>query len=74
MNFDDVMVKFRGKWDDGRALIIDQGGYIWCIAEGDKDSYALTRDGQRFVTDDSEAKATVKRARKAKNVLESVDE
>jgi len=50
MTFDEVMKKFSGQWEDGKAVIKDQGGYYWTIATGNPDNFSLTRDGQRYVT------------------------
>lgn len=50
MTFDEVMKKFHGTWENGRAIIKDQGGYFWAIATGTPDKYEITRDGQRYVS------------------------
>ena len=71
MTFDDVMRKFSGKWEDGKATIMDQGGYFWIIATGSESQYTLTRDGKRYVTTEADAKPVARRSRKT---VESVNE
>lgn len=77
MNFTDVMKKFAGKWEDGRALITDQGGYIWAIATGTPENFTLTHDGRRYVTASAEPAGAdnlaARRGRKPASVVESVN-
>lgn len=54
MNFYDVMQKFNGRWEDGRALI-QESGYTWCIATGNENQFVLTSDGKRYASTDAPA-------------------
>lgn len=51
MTLKEVMKKYNGTWEAGRATIMDQGGYYWVIATGSEKEYVLTRDGLRYVTE-----------------------
>jgi hypothetical protein len=66
MNFDEVMRTFDGKWEDGFALIRGRDGYIWKIAEGTPDRFALTFDGKRYVTEDASAEAESEKPRRGR--------
>lgn len=76
MTFDDVMKKYAGKWEDGKAVIQAEGGYFWVIARGNPETYTLTNDGLRYVKSAVERAATEpkRRGRKAVSDVVSVDE
>lgn len=49
MTFDELMQARNGKWEDGVAVIQDQGGFFWRVATGSAESYQLTSDGRRIL-------------------------
>jgi hypothetical protein len=59
MTFEDVMKRYSGTWEDGKAVIQAEGGYYWAIATGSPERYTLTSDGKRYVG--SEAAPNVER-------------
>lgn len=65
MTFDDVMKRYSGKWEDGKAVIQAEGGYYWVIATGSPERYSLTNDGKRYVSSEAAVEKQVRRPRKS---------
>jgi hypothetical protein len=65
MTFEDVMKRYSGKWEDGKAVIQAEGGYYWAIATGSPERYTLTSDGKRYVGSEAAAEKQVRRPRKS---------
>lgn len=73
MTLDELMQKFDGKWDNGAAVIRDQGGYFWRVAEGAADKFTLTREGLRFGLQDTKPAARVERKKQRVADADDID-
>lgn len=48
MTLEQLMASHRGEWQGDRAVVQDQGGYYWIVAERRAGKVEVTKDGERF--------------------------